>query len=243
MITIQTITINQTHQEQTPLSHGERGASKRSNASGVCPGRSRAHQPNHQILPHRSDTLIRHDHPLSREPFSLSCQEEIERGARVKAPGRSAAIQTKQPTGASQPAKPTSTHAPFVGRKGRERSEGGMPEAAGRLPTKPPPSHHRSNTQPLPTMQPPNVGAGFKPALPTKPPPKTKRSRSNRPFRMAKGARASEAMRAGYARGGAGHTNQTTASHHRNQPNNQHQIPRIPIQTFCQPAHPCYNEK
>ena len=153
-----------------------------------------------------SDTII--PSPANHSPSPA--RGRLRGGPGVRAPGRSAAIPTKQPTGASQPAKQTSTHAPFVGRKGRERSERGMPGAAGRLPTKPPPSHHRSNTQPLPTMQPPNVGAGFKPALPTKPPPKTKRSRSNRPFRGTKGARA---KRAGYARGGGAPTNQTTTSH------------------------------
>ncbi len=39
---------NLSAQEQSPLSHSERGASKRSAASGVCPGRRGAHQPNQQ---------------------------------------------------------------------------------------------------------------------------------------------------------------------------------------------------
>ena len=63
------------------------------------------------------------------------------------------------------------------------------------------------------------VGAGFKPALPTKSPThpfpaEPLNQHHPRPFRTAKGARASEAQRtdnrAGYARGGEGHTNQTT---------------------------------
>ena len=97
---------------------------------GEGPGRRGAYQPNRPNAP-----STQHPH---QPPPPLSSHERGASAASGVCPGRRGAYQPKHRN------THVSTHsAPFVARKGRERSELGMPGAERRLPIKPPPSHHR----------------------------------------------------------------------------------------------------
>ena len=115
--------------------------------------------------------------------------------------------------------------APFAKRKGREQAKrAGVCPGRGRevarsrrqLPSRPPHSNANSKSSAkrqrpsfrrkpaLQRTERPSRGEGQRETPANWPRIHHTRGHANRPFRKAKGARASEAMRAGYARGGAG---------------------------------------
>ncbi len=170
--------------------------------AGYARGGAVPHQPNHHPLHHRQPT----QRPTPNQSPSFQSPKSQFR---------------QHPNQTTVPPQQPPTNAPFAARKGRERAqrcERGMPGAARGTPTKPPPipstpTHPTTNTQSKPiipitkitvqTTHQPNHRS-------------TPTAINKRPFRSAKGARASEAQRtvtrAGYARGGAGP----------HQPNNHH---------------------
>ena len=94
-----------------------------------------AYQPKTDLTHHRNNP---NPLPAVPSPANLSLspfQGEIERGSRVRARGGEGP-HTNQPTH-HQKLNDQRAIAPFVGRKGRERSERGMPGAAGPTSQKP----------------------------------------------------------------------------------------------------------
>ena len=200
-------------------------AQRTDNRAGYARGGAGPHPPNHHVRP--SPQSIHQSRPIAASnPLSPPRER-----ARVRGTGdRGGPLPTK-PTNKpvpSQRAQPTAHPRPFRMAKGA-RASGAL--RAGYARGGAGPTNQTTNT-PIPVQRcnPPDVGAGFKPALPTKPPrpPITAATPSSTVIIPSPARRERVRVRAG---GGAGHANQTTT------PPSPQQPPPL-----CKPAHPCYNQ-